>query len=282
LLREREEEDDRRRSKQHAQEDTGAGSATIVANAFAGVVASAGGLPPLHPSFVDRGRRFSSDSEDGHHGHGQVGSNGAAPSGARTAWGDNDDDDDGAGDGSAPAPASPRKSVRFSLDPPQVQVVGSGPVSGSSESKGDGKEEGEGEGEGEDGGTSARSAEDAQRTPTSSLQFDGILARLGGTHRHTVSAPAFVPETSDILFGITAPSPEGLGAGGPASEDEGEEGAAASAGFAAGDQDVSDAVHRAESEFARRQVAMERNIRDYERTIVLKEDRLRALQVREL
>ena len=115
-------------------------------------------------------------------------------------------------------------------------------------------------------------------TPTSSQQFDGILARLGGTHRHTVSAPAFVPET-DILFGIVAPpsgsqGPPGLAL---ASDDEGEEGSAAAAG--AGDQDVSDAVHRAESEFARRQVAMERNIRDYERTILLKEDRLRALQV---
>ena len=45
------------------------------------------------------------------------------------------------------------------------------------------------------------------------------------------------------------------------------------------DVDVTDAVQRAEAEFARRETAMERNIKDYERTIALKEDRLRSMQV---
>ncbi len=199
MLREREEEDDRRRREPVMTQAALYAPSGIVGNAFAGVVASAGGIPMIDP-------RMSLNTED--------------------------DDDEEKTDS-----ASPRKSVRFAASP----VVDDD--------------------------------DNVILSPTSSSQFDGILTRLSG-HRHSSSAPAFL---ADATIGSLSVSTAEMSP----TADGGKDDAAGAGGRSVVERDseVADAVQRAETDFQKRQLAMERNIRDYERTILLKEDRLRALQV---
>ena len=223
MLREREEEDDRRRHEA-AHPTVTLPPANIIHNAFAGVVASAGGVAVLDP----RLKLADDDDDDGFDDDDDSGAASASRDGKR---GDNGVDDESKL-GDAPAP---RKSVRFA--------------------------------------SPTDDDDDAIMSPTSTMQFDGILTRLSG-HRHSNSAPAFVAEStsgSDDGSGLLIDTGGGVDSDG-----------AAGSGAVPVDGEVTSAVARAEADFEKRQLAMERNIRDYERTIVLKEDRLRALQVRRL
>ena len=194
LLRDREDDDDRREDNGPRPGDRATPEA-IVASAFAGVVATAGGIPPLDTNF------------DG-----------------KFAEGDGYSDDDNDGDSIAPRAF---KSVRFASP---YAAAGDGSI----------------------------------LSPTAASRFEGIVARLGG-HRHTASAPAHVHEAAACAAADGSRTAADLDV-----TDLAASGA---------DVDVTDAVQRAEAEFARRETAMERNIKDYERTIALKEDRLRSMQV---
>lgn len=101
-------------------------------------------------------------------------------------------------------------------------------------------------------------------------QFQRIMRRLslGG---HTGVAQEFKPFSLDVASTIMEEDPAPLEEG---EELPGTEGDSLDVGA------EEEAVREAEAEFVRRQSVMARNIRDYGRTITLKEERLKELEVR--
>jgi hypothetical protein len=114
--------------------------------------------------------------------------------------------------------------------------------------------------------------------PVPSQQFERILRRLSVGPKSGSVAQEFksfslapipeVPASTDV-----APPANAADANEPELDDDSKDELMLEI-----EQDLA-AVHEAEAEFERRQKAMARNIRDYGRTITLKEERLRELEV---